>query len=612
MPNGYTGKILKVDLGARSVAVEHLDEKTAKKYLGGEGLAAKILWETTSATTDPLSPDNPLMFMTGPLTGSVVPSSSRHIVAALSPLTNAWGSAHAGGSWAAGLKRAGYDGIVFTGKSEKPVYFWVQAGQPKVLEADHVWGRDTWEADEILRKETDPRATVACIGPAGERQVRFAAILNDGRDGRAAARCGMGAVMGSKNLKAVVVSGGVLPRGYDDAGLKRIVLERLPVKPVMETELWRETFAEHRTIHWNKGRAVIKNFLEDDFPGFLPKLIESMLSGEAHKCLGCRYSCADSHNIGGRRAIVYEALVPMGSQCLIDDMEALQEAFDLCQKYGMDSISTGGVIAFATECFEKGLISPADTGGIRLGWGKAEAMVEMVRQIGESDQRLARLLGQGVRKAAEAMGGVAKEYAIHVKGLELPAHDPRSSNAVALEYATASRGADHISALAVSPPNFLARDLGFPENVDSLENRFRVKGRGEIVAKLQNFRCLMDCLTTCKLMSGGRNRADQHVTPTYHAEFLRYATGWDVSLAESLKIGERVFNLQRMINVRRGLSRKDDMLPPRIMVHKRGGKSDAANHLPPLGEMLNEYYSYRGWSEEGVPTREKLAELDLD
>ncbi|MFC1930308.1 aldehyde ferredoxin oxidoreductase family protein [Chloroflexota bacterium] len=611
MLGGYTGKILKVDLSNRGFEVEDFDENTARKYLGGEGFAAKILWETTTSNTDPLSPENHLIFMTGPLTGSIVPSSSRYIVAALSPLTNIWGAAHSGGNWAAWLKRAGFDGIVFTGKSKSPVYLWIHDQECKIVDAGHVWGKDTWETDEILKRETDERASVACIGQAGERLVKFACILNDGKDGRAAARCGMGAVMGSKNLKAVVVSGGMRPGVSDEEGLKKSINRHIPLVAVMKSELWRDYFAEHRMIHWNKGRTIIKNFLEDDFPGFLPKLTESMLSGEPHYCHGCRYGCADSHNIGGRRAVVYEALVPLGSQCLIDDMEALQAAFDLCQKYGMDSISTGGVISFGMEAFKKGLITKADTGGIDLRWGNTEAMIEMVRQIGER-KNFGRILGEGVRKAAESIGGVALEYAIHVKGLELPAHDPRASNGTAIEYATANRGADHVSALAHSAPNFLSHELGFLENQDSLENRFLVKGRAEMVAKLQNYRCLMDCLSTCKLMSGGKNRADQHITPSNNAEFLGYATGWDIDLGESLRIGERVFNLQRMINVRRGISRKDDILPPRILVHKRRGKSDAANNLPPIGALLSEYYEFRGWSEEGVPTPEKLAQLGLD
>ncbi|MBI4331361.1 MAG: aldehyde ferredoxin oxidoreductase family protein [Chloroflexi bacterium] len=615
MLGGYTGKILKVDLTSRSFQVENLDEQTARKYIGGEGLAAKILWDSTTAATDPLSPQNPLIFMTGPITGAV-PSSSRNIVAAISPLTNIWGTARAGGNWGAELKSAGFDGIVFTGKSQTPVYLRVHDGKVSIVDAGHVWGKDTWETDEILKKETDRRASVACIGQAGERLVRIACIINDGKDARTAGRCGLGAVMGSKNLKAVVVQGSRRPRAADEEGLKKSVAE-VRTASVVPPDEWAVHWREHRRTHWNKGRVVIKNWLDDDFPGFLPKLTETMLSGDDYYCHGCPYGCAESHMIGGRRRQVFESMVPLGSQCMIDDFEALQEAYDLCNRYGMDSISTGGVISFAIESFEKGLVTAADTGGIQLKWGNAAAMVEMVRQIGESDQKFARLLGQGARKAAQTMGGVAPEYAIHVKGLELPAHDPRSSNALALEYATANRGACHQSASAVLPKNFVLRDLGFPEsayNPDTLENRFRVKGRGELVAKMQDYYCLLDSLIMCKPVTRGMGRSRQELAPTKFLEWLNLATGWDVSLGEFLKTGERIFHIQRMVNVRRGISRKDDMLPPRVMTHKRGGghgKSEAANNLPPIGEMLNEYYSYRKWAEEGVPTKEKLAELDL-
>ncbi|MBI4332931.1 MAG: aldehyde ferredoxin oxidoreductase family protein [Chloroflexi bacterium] len=616
MLGGYTSKILKVDLTTQKVEIEALDEQTARKYLGGDGFAAKILWETTSAATDPFSPENPVIFMTGPLTGTIVPTSARHIVAALSPLTNIWGAGRAGGHWGAELKRAGFDGVVVTGKSTTPVYLWVHNGQAQIADARHVWGKDTWETDDILRKETDARASVSSIGQAGERLVRMACVMSDGKEGRAAARCGMGAVMGSKNLKAIVARGTTRPRVADEEGLKRSIRESLPPERVTR-ETWVKKWREHRQIHWNKGRVGIKNWLDDDFPSFLPKLTEEMVSDKSkiYYCPGCRYSCTESHTIDGRRCQVYESMVPLGALCLIDDMDALQEAYDLCNRYGMDAISVGGVVAFAMEAFENGLITSADTGGIRPLWGDAAAMVEMVRQIGESDQKFARLLGQGVRRAAETIGGVAPEFAIHVKGLELPAHDPRSSNAVALEYATANIGAWHQSASGVMIKNFLLRELALPENQDSLENRFRVDGRGELVAKLQNFLCSFDCLALCKVSARGTNRSYQEIAPSYFAQWLSQVTGWDVGLDEFMKMGERVFNLERMINVRRGISRKDDTLPPRMLAHKRGsgaGKSEAANHLPPLGEMLNQYYSFRGWNELGIPTREKLADLGLE
>jgi aldehyde:ferredoxin oxidoreductase len=305
---------------------------------------------------------------------------------------------------------------------------------------------------------------------------------------------------------------------------------------------------------------------------------------------------------------VYESIGPLGTQCLVDDMEAVQRAYDLCNRYGMDSISTGAVISFAMEAYEKGLITQADTGGIDLKWGNTEAMLQMTQEIGMR-QGFGQVLGDGVKIVAEHVGGIAMEYAIHVKGLSLPAHDPRHKNGIALEYATANRGACHTTAVMASvSPETSVPDLGI-----SGINNFDIEGTGTIVAKMQNFMCLVDSLVCCKYLTVPvATRLPEHcyVQPSYFLEWLNCVTGWNLDVREFLRCGERIFNLQRMINVRRGISRKDDTLPPRILTHKRPGDATGGN-LPPLGPMLNEYYSYRGWTEEGIPSKEKLIELDL-
>jgi aldehyde:ferredoxin oxidoreductase len=313
--------------------------------------------------------------------------------------------------------------------------------------------------------------------------------------------------------------------------------------------------------------------------------------------------------MNGRRRQVLESMVPLGSQCLIDDVEALQEAYDLCQDYGMDSISTGGVMAFGIEAFEKGLITERETEGITLGWGNAKSLVRMVRKIGEREG-FGEVLGEGVKRAAQSLGGLASEYAIHVKGLELPLHDPRSSNMLALEYATASRGADHVSAYGIAD-RYISPELGILHDRSTLENRFKVEGQAEAVSKMQDYMCLFNslilCIFLCRVQYGTVG-----AQPSLLAEWVRHATGWDMDSKELLQAGERIFNLQRLFNVRRGLSRKDDILPPRILTHKRGGTTDAADKVPPLGEMLGRYYQFRGWTEEGIPTPQKIAELGLD
>ncbi len=601
MLGGYVGKILWVDLTSEKMEVEHLDEKMARKYLGGHGFAAKILGEKTTLTTEPLSPENPLIFVTGPLTG-IVPSSSRYGVAALSPLTNAVGQAHSGGTWADELKRSGFDGIVFTGKAKKPVYLWVNHGEAKILDAGHVWGKDTWEADEILRGETDQRGSVACIGQAGERLVRIACVMNDGRASRAAARCGLGAVMGSKNLKAVVVKGISRAKVNDQQRLSESIKKHLN-RVILTPEEAKEEHIAYRQTHWRRGRANIKNWLDGDFDGFLEKLTEVRAAGEPYHCRGCtRSTCSESMMVGGRRRQVYESIVPLGSQCLIDDVEALQEAFDLCNRYGLDSISMGGVTSFAIEAFEKGLISLSDTGGIAMTWGNAKSMVEMVRKVGEREG-FGEILGEGVKRAAEHIGGFAAEYAIHVKGLELAGHDPRSNNSMALEYATCNFGPSHMSARAAWLNHYFS-ELGLSPGQDELlERRFAVEGQAETTSKLQDFVSTINALIICCLL--GRERKISHLI-----EWFNLTTGWDMDLKEFLMIGERIFNLKRAFNVRRGISRKDDTLPARILTKKRG-TGGAAESLPFLGLMLSDYYAYRGWSEEGIPRKEKLAELGL-
>jgi len=608
MVKGYTGKIVRADLTTGEINYESLDEDTLRKYIGGVGLAAEILWDETAPNTEPLSPESPLIFMTGPLTGSIVPSSSRYIVAGLSPLTGIWGQAHSGGNWADELRHAGFDGVVVTGESRHPVYLWFQDGRVEIRDAGHLWGKDTYEVAELLKEETDDKASTACIGPAGERLVRIACVMNDGKLGRAAARCGLGALMGAKKLKAIVVRG-TLPISFQDENrLKESVRRIYDFYPVRKEEIAIDDHVAQLKKFLLVGGAPVKNWSEGTFEGGY-KLAEELRKTKPLYCRRCPFDDLESKlTEDGERYMVWEAWAPLGTNCLIDNAEALQQAYTLCNKYGLDTISTGGVISFAMECFEKGLITKDDTGGIELTWGNHEAMVEMVRKIGEREG-FGELLGDGVKRAAERIGGTAIEYAIHVKGLELPAHDPRAAMSRAVNYATASIGAAHIEATGASLiENYLegsipldSPDLGYPVQL----NRFTTEGKGVLAAKTQDFGCMIDSLAVCAFLSMHR-----HVPPSHFVELLNRATGWDMDLNEFMLTGERIFNLKRMFNVRRGISRKDDTLPPRILTHKRG-EGGAAESLPFLGAMLSEYYSYRGWSEEGIPTREKLTQLGL-
>lgn len=608
MLGGYNSRILWIDLTKGEVKSD-FDEGIARKYVGGVGLAAKILWDKTTADTKPLSPESQLIFMTGPLTGAAVPKSSRYIVAGISPLTEIWGEAHSGGDWADELKHAGFDGIVLQGVASKPVYLWLHDGEVELRDASHLWGKDTYEVEELLREETDDRASVATIGPAGEKLARIACIMNDGKKGRAAARCGLGALMGSKRLKAIVVRGTLSLKVHDEAKLKESVARIYASSPVKKHEEVIDIEVERLKSFMTVGGAPVKNWKQGMFAPYY-KLAEELYKTKPLFCRHCSYCDMESKQTEtGERHMVWEHLGPFGTNCLIDNAEALQQAYTLCNRYGLDTISTGGVISFAMECFEKGLISEKETEGIDLSWGNHRAMLEMIRKIGEREG-FGYLLGEGVKRAAEHVGGIASEYALHVKGLELPAHDPRAANSFAVMYATSSLGACHTDAVGATLvedyiPGY-AGALLFPElGYATRLSRFETKGKGELTAKMQHFKCMVDSLVVCMFLIN-----HQRVQASHFVELLNSITGWDMDLAEFMKTGERIFNLKRMFNVRRGISRKDDVLPPRILTHKRG-EGGAAEHLPNLGAMLSEYYAYRGWSEEGIPTREKLAELGL-
>jgi aldehyde:ferredoxin oxidoreductase len=605
----YTSRILWVNLADETTSITTVDGETMRKYLGGPGLAAKMIWDETSAATDPLSSENPLMFITGPLTGTRVPGSGHYSVAAVSPLTGIWGEAHSGGTWGYALRHTPYMGIGFRGRATSPVYLWIDGEQAKILDATHLWGKDTFETDELIRKETHQRASVAAIGQAGERLVRIAAIMTDGRAARAAARSGLGAVMGSKNLKAVVVRGTARPRVYDEQGLQKSVRENSP-----------QTFLDvERAVGASINQmGPIKNWTRGEFEGFDEKLREARSSGEPYHCAGCPVGCW-ARMRHGERNLHGEHAGPMGSNLLIDNFDAIYEAFSICNRYGLDCISAGGVIGFAMELYDKGLITDRDTEGISLRWGNHEAMIEMLRKIGER-KGFGELLGEGVRRAAERIGEGAREYAMHVKGLEPSMHDPRYQNATAIIDATANRGADHLDGLVARSHYNRGYATPYLEDEEAREaslNLFAVAGTGKFAAWCQDFSNVLNAIGVCIWMAQDRSRRLPTkpfggVQPPQFAEWLNCVTGWNMDLDELMKAGERLFNLKRVFNVRRGISRKDDVLPMRFCTLKRGGKSIAANNLPHLGAMLNEYYLHRGWSEEGIPSREKLSELELE
>lgn len=610
---GYMGKLLRVDLTRKEVKEEELKEELARKFIGGSGLAAKILYDELPdpAGVDPLSPENILIFMTGPLVGVKVPNSGRHSVCAKSPLTGIWGEANSGGTWGVEFKKTGYDGIIITGKSEKPVYLWVHEGGVEIRDASHLWGKDTFETDEILKEETDEKAVTASIGPSGERLVKIAAVMNDGRDARAAGRTGMGAVMGSKNLKAIAVRGDKEIPVYDEERLKELTKGLGKMIAEKAERMGKYGTANIVLMVEEIGDLPIKNWLQGRWIEGAEKL-----SGErmAETILKRRYFCKNCVIGCGRVVEIkegkwkleeqagpeYETIGAFGSMCLIDDLGAVSKLNEICNRYGIDTISAGSIVAFAMEAYEKGILKESDI-GFPLRWGDADAAIRLTEMIAKKEG-IGALLSEGVRRAAEKLGGLALEMAIHSKGLELPMHDPRAYSSIAVAYATSNRGACHLQGLTHPlEGRVVIPELGYSEPLD----RFEVKGKGEMTAKMQNLMAMFDSLTLCKfLIFGG-------ITVTHLVDWLNAATGWNFTVEEFLKTGERIYNIKRMFNVKCGVSRKDDTMPLRVLTHKRG-EGGSAEHLPAWNIMLSEYYEFRGWDEMGIPKEEKLKELGLE
>lgn len=609
---GYHKKLLRVDLTNRKIEVEDLNEGLIRKSVGGLGVEARILNEETGPKTEPLSPENILIAMTGPYTGTGVPTSGRHHLVARSPLTGFFGESNVGGSWAVHFKKAGFDGIVIKGKSETPLYLWIRDGKVELRDAKPIWGKDSYESAEWLKRETAKEATAAVIGPAGERMAKIASIPHIGHIVRAAARTGLGAVMGSKNLKAMVVYGeGPISVAKPDE-LKAYIKE---ITPHIQgtTEAFGKLGTSGGIDNYEKiGNFPVKNWRQGRWAGAKKisgaAMHDTILSGR-RACMHCPIACGRHIKVTeGPYAPMdcegpeYETIGTLGGLCLVDDLVAICKANQLCNQYGLDTISAGGIIAFAMEAYEKGIITKEDTDGIELVWGNANAMVEMVHKMGKGEG-IGKLMTEGSKRMAEALGKNATEFAIHVKGLEPSAHDPRRFFSQALSYGTAARGACHNASW--SHPYELAlyiTEIGYSEPQDP----YGIEGKAEFTAKMQDLMCAMDALIICRFSQVGKA-----VNVTNHVDWLNLITGWNMEISEYMKVGERLFNLKRMYNCRLGASRKDDFLPYRFMTLKRTGE-DLSNQLPPMGRLLSDYYTYRGWSEDGIPTPGKLEELGLD
>jgi len=602
---GFMGRILRINLSSRKIHVEPLKEGLVKKIIGGRGLGAKILWDELPSKTDPLSPQNKLVFTVGPLTGTKAQSASRWIVQFKSPLTETYFRSVGGGFFGAELKFAGYDAIIVEGKAEKPVYIWIYDDAVEFKEASHIWGLDTDFTREILLEETDRNARIVMIGPAGERLVKFAAIVTD--DMRTASRGGGGAVMGSKNLKAIVIKGSKRPEIFNEKIFDEAVKEQIEMykkNPMLEAFRSLGTAGVTYTFY-TLGHFPTYNFKQlelENIDRFKPQILETYVVRYGG-CYGCMMRCWQyMKTTKGLYAGIlwdkpeYETLWSLGGVLGITNIEAIIYANMLCDRYGLDTISTGVTLAFVYELYEKGILSKRELDGLEPRWGDSETVIELIRKIALREG-IGNLLAEGTRRAAEIIGRGAEKYAMHVKGLEMPAYDPRSAKAHGLSIATSPIGASH----TIGWNRF--EILGIPKKVDP----FTTEGKGELTKYLQDETAVLETAIFCIFP-----RDAEMVTVDLYSKLLYAATGIEEFKDPRylLLIGERIFNLERAFNVREEIDGQYDIVPERIL-------KEPVPRNPSKGQvfesevLIKDYYRARKWNERGIPTKEKLEELEL-
>jgi aldehyde:ferredoxin oxidoreductase len=614
MALGYWNKILRVDLTNRRITKEEIDEDTYRLFVGGAGIGAKILWEEISSETNPFDADNRLIFAGGPFQGHPVPGSAKFSIISKSPLTNTYADSAAGARWGPLFKRAGYDVLVIQGRSENPVYIYIEDDKVRIRDARGVWGMDSYQAVDEIRKEIgDPRASVATIGQAGEKLVKIACIVVDKHS--FAGRCGLGAVMGSKNLKAVVVKGSrKVPvsnlsqlKSYNHKYSKEIH------KASIESELRPHGTPALCIAAEGFGDMPIKYWTEDTWPEGAKKIgapnYTEVLSAKPYPCLYCPIGCHRNIEIQSPKKYKlkgigpeYETLGMLGTNLLIDDVKAISIANDLCNRLGMDTISAGACIGLAMECYEKGIITKRDTAGMELKWGDADVLIELVKQIGNR-VGFASIFSEGTVQAAKKLGKNALELVVEVKGLDFPAHDARACWGLVPTYATGTRGACHIRGVEedVEMSGFYMPEIGVSEEHAKF---FNPEGKAHLAVKMQDYCALINSLVLCVFMPDGGGLSFTSILNIFNS-----ITGWDWDIQEAMTCGERIFTLQRLINQRDGYAKKDDKLPPKM--HVPAKKGFRAGKIPPVNDLLNEYYELRGWDKEGHPTKEKLEKLNL-
>jgi aldehyde:ferredoxin oxidoreductase len=602
---GYAGKILYVDLNHKRAKATAIKNGFCEKYMGGNGFAIRLLYDNTKPRIDPLDQENTLIFAVGPFAGTIVPGSGKYIVQAKSPLTGFMGESISSGAWGPALKRAGYDAVVISGKAEKPTYLFIDDDDIYFRDARDLCGRDSVQTSDMIVEEIgDENVCVAAIGPAGENLVRFACITNDRF--RQAGRTGMGAVMGSKNLKAVAVRGTKTIEVHNLDKLMEVCYDLNKQFQGSDGYFYRRWGTPGMVSTMNAlGVLPTRNYQHSTF-----ELAEN-ISGEhivehyvvkALACKGCPIACDHISVIGSGpyagtvASVEFETIYALGSECGIGSFPAIAKAADLCDRLGMDTISTGVAIGWAMECYEKDILTKDDTDGIELTFGNQDAQIEVINKIARREG-IGNLLAEGVKRASEKVGKGSEHFAMHSKGLELPAYDLRGLKACALGHITSTRGGCHL------------RSQMYDFDVRGKVDRFKADiGLGKMTKDREDLLSVVESLMLCKFVRNVFYTFDKF------AELYTLVTGINMPVGMMQKAGERIYNLEKAYNIREGWTRKDDSPPPRIMMDPiaDGASKGSVVTKQEFETMLNAYFEARGWNSEGLIPKQKLVELELE
>ncbi|MEE9398867.1 MAG: aldehyde ferredoxin oxidoreductase family protein [Dehalococcoidales bacterium] len=617
MPYGYNGKILRVDLSSGKLTTEEFPENFYRQYFGGEGFVGYFLLKELPRGVDPLGPGNKLILAAGPLTGVPVGGCGRHSVGGKSPLTGGFGEAEAGGYWGAELKMTGFDAVIVEGKAEKPVYLFIRDGKANLQDARHLWGMKVLECQDAIRQELgDPGIRVLQIGPAGEKLVRFACVSND--LDAFAGRTGMGAVMGSKNLKAVACRGHQRLSLADPQSVSDIARWVKNNSPINIKEM--RDLGTARVVQGLNGLGGLptRNFQVGSIDGadnITGEVMKDTILVKRRSCFACPVQCKREVKVDEPYVVdpryggpEYETIGALGSDCGITDLKAIAKGNELTAAYGVDSISCGATIAFAMECFENGLLTKADTGGLDLRFGNAQAMLEMIERIALR-QGLGDILAEGVARAAKKIGAGAEDFALHIKGQELPMHEPRLKQGMGVGYSISPTGADHCHNIHDTVYNSLSlplKEMNAMGILEPLPADDLSPAKVRLVTYYSNWIHFLNCAVCCYFVMSLSRVGFERIT-----QLVSSVTGWNTTFFEILKVGERAVNLARIFNLREGLTVQDDNMPKRFFTPHGSGPLQEALDPEAFQKAKETYYEMMGWP-DGSPSSGKLGELGIE